>query len=47
VKVTENMFVRGEYRYTDFGSEDFTTGSGTRSVDSKDNRVSLGVGFKF
>ncbi|RFC69083.1 MULTISPECIES: outer membrane protein [Mesorhizobium] len=47
VKVTENMFVRGEYRYTDFGNEDFTTGSGTRSVDSKDNRVSLGVGFKF
>lgn len=47
VKVTENMFVRGEYRYTDFGSDDFTTGSGTRSVDSRDNRVSLGVGFKF
>ncbi|MCO5066195.1 MAG: porin family protein [Rhizobiaceae bacterium] len=47
VKVTENVFVRGEYRYTDFGSEDFTTGSGTRSVDNHDNRVSLGVGFKF
>jgi outer membrane immunogenic protein len=47
VKVTENVFVRGEYRYTDFGSDDFTTGSGTREVDSHDNRVSLGVGFKF
>ena len=47
VKVTENVFVRGEYRYTDFGSDDFTTGSGTREVSSHDNRVGLGVGFKF
>lgn len=47
VKVTENMFVRGEYRYTDFGSDDFTTGGGTRSVDSNDHRATIGVGFKF
>lgn len=47
VKATENIFVRGEYRYTDFGKEDFTTGGGTREVDSTDHRVSLGVGFKF
>lgn len=48
VKVTENMFVRGEYRYTDFGSDDFTTAGGFNGeVDSKDHRATLGVGFKF
>jgi outer membrane immunogenic protein len=47
VKVTDNVFVRGEYRYTDFGSETFTTGGGTRDVDSSDNRVQFGIGMKF
>ena len=47
VKVSDNVFVRGEYRYTDFGAESFTTGSGTRDVDSQDNRVQFGVGMKF
>jgi outer membrane immunogenic protein len=47
VKVTENVFGRVEYRYTDFGSTDFNTGSGSQSVSSRDNRVMFGVGMKF
>lgn len=47
VKVTENVFVRGEYRYTDFGSDDFNTAAGIQEVDSKDHRIQLGVGVKF
>ena len=47
VKVTDNVFVRGEYRYTDFGKESFTTGSGTRDIDASDNRVQFGIGMKF
>lgn len=47
VKVTENVFVRGEYRYTDFGSDDFNVGGVTHEVDSTDHRVQLGVGLKF
>ena len=38
VKLTENVFGRVEYRYTDFGSGDFNTGSGPQSVDSQENR---------
>ncbi len=47
VKVTENMFVRGEYRYSDYGTDNFVTGSGARSVDSSDHKVQFGVGFHF
>jgi outer membrane immunogenic protein len=47
IKLTDNVFGRVEYRYTDYGSDDFTTGSGTRSIDSKDNRITFGVGMKF
>jgi outer membrane immunogenic protein len=47
VKITENVFGRVEYRYTDFGSADFNTGSGPQSVDSKENRISFGIGMKF
>lgn len=47
VKITEQVFGRVEYRYTDFGSQDFNTGSGTQSIDSKENRVSFGIGMKF
>lgn len=47
IKLTDNVFGRVEYRYTDYGSSDFTTGGGTRSVDSSDNRVTFGVGMKF
>jgi outer membrane immunogenic protein len=47
VKLTEQVFGRVEYRYTDFGSADFNTGSGPQSVDSKENRVTFGIGMKF
>lgn len=47
VKMTENVFLRGEYRYTDLQDKSFTTGSGTRDVGTSDNRVQFGVGMKF
>jgi outer membrane immunogenic protein len=47
VKLTEKVFGRVEYRYTDYGSETFNTGSGPRDVDAKDHRVQLGVGMQF
>jgi outer membrane immunogenic protein len=42
-KFTDNMFARGEYRFTDFSSKEF------RNVDVNPNQhaVILGVGFKF
>ena len=43
----ENVFGRVEYRYTDFGSGDFNTGSGPQSVEFKENRINFGVGMKF
>ena len=47
VKITPQVFGRVEYRYTDFGSADFNTGSGPQSVDAKENRITFGVGMKF
>lgn len=47
VKITEQVFGRVEYRYTDYGSADFNTGAGNRSIDFSDNRVTFGVGMKF
>lgn len=47
VKVTENVFARGEYRYTDYGSHTFQTGSGANSVDADENRFTVGLGLKF
>jgi outer membrane immunogenic protein len=47
VKITQNVFGRVEYRYTDFGSDDFTTGAGTHSVKASDTRIQYGVGMKF
>lgn len=48
VKLTEQVFARAEYRYTDFGSEEFTLpGVGTSEFDSNNHRVMLGVGMKF
>lgn len=48
IKLTDNLFGRVEYRYTDYGSADFTTPlQGTRSVKSHDNRITFGVGMKF
>lgn len=44
IKITDNVFGRVEYRYTDYGSKDF---DGFGNVKSKDNRVTFGVGMKF
>lgn len=46
-KLTEQVFGRLEYRYTDYGSETFDTGSGDQSVSSSNNKVLLGVGMQF
>jgi outer membrane immunogenic protein len=45
--VTENIFGRVEYRYTDFGSEDFTLGGTTADVSDKNHRINFGLGMKF
>jgi len=45
--VTQNVFGRVEYRYTDFGSDKFNTGSGERKVEDSDHRVTFGLGVKF
>lgn len=44
IKITDNIFGRVEYRYTDFGHKDFDN---VGSVDSSDNRVTFGLGMKF
>ncbi|TPN79559.1 porin family protein [Mesorhizobium sp. CU2] len=44
IKITDNVFGRVEYRYTDYGSKDFDN---VGNVKSKDNRVTFGVGMKF
>ena len=47
IMVTENVFGRVEYRYTDFGSETFDLGGVGTDVDDKDHRITFGVGMKF
>ncbi|WP_018687513.1 outer membrane protein [Ahrensia kielensis] len=47
--VTENIFTRVEYRYSDYGSKDYNTGAGGTSVSSgfSDHSVRAGIGLKF
>ncbi|OXS99624.1 hypothetical protein B7H23_14080 [Notoacmeibacter marinus] len=47
VKITEQIFARGEYRYTDYMDKSFNTGSGAQDVDIDNHRVGAGIGFKF
>lgn len=47
IKITEQVFGRVEYRYSDYGNKAFTTGSGTRDVDARDHRIQFGIGMKF
>lgn len=48
VKLTEDVFARAEYRYTDYGSENFSLPlAGNPSVDSSNHRVTVGLGIKF
>jgi outer membrane immunogenic protein len=44
IKLTDNVFGRVEYRYTDFGHEDFDN---VGRVKANENRVTFGVGMKF
>ncbi|OBQ60011.1 outer membrane protein [Mesorhizobium erdmanii] len=44
IKLTDNVFGRVEYRYTDFGSKSFDN---VGKVKATDNRVTFGVGMKF
>jgi outer membrane immunogenic protein len=45
--LSEQVFGRVEYRYTDFGSDTFNTGSGARQVNDSDHRINFGLGMKF
>jgi outer membrane immunogenic protein len=45
IKITDNVFGRVEYRYTDYGDKDF--GGGIGNVKATDNRVTFGVGMNF
>lgn len=45
--LTDTVFARAEYRYVDFGSKTFNTGSGPQSVDATQNRFMIGLGVKF
>ncbi len=47
IMITEQVFGRVEYRYTDFGSDTFTTPAGSSEVNDKDNRINFGLGVKF
>lgn len=42
-KFTDNMFARAEYRFNDFGSQNF----GGTKVDFQQHEALIGVGFKF
>ncbi|KAA3448269.1 porin family protein [Mesorhizobium sp. SARCC-RB16n] len=44
IKLTDNVFGRVEYRYTDFGSKSFDN---IGKVKATDNRVTFGLGMKF
>lgn len=48
VKLTEQVFARGEYRYTDYRRKEFDLpGVGVADIDSSNHRVTLGLGVKF
>jgi outer membrane immunogenic protein len=46
IKLTDQVFGRLEYRYTDYGSKSFDSVGGS-DVDTRNNRVSVGLGVKF
>jgi outer membrane immunogenic protein len=47
IMVTEQVFGRVEYRYTDFGSDTFDLGGASPEVSDKSNRITVGLGMKF
>lgn len=44
IMLTDSLFGRVEYRYTDFGHDDFANAG---RVEANDHRVTFGVGMKF
>ncbi|WFS04368.1 outer membrane protein [Rhizobium tumorigenes] len=43
--ITDNILVRGEYRYSDFGKKDF--GAGVGDFGATQNKVLIGASYKF
>jgi len=46
-KLTDQVFGRVEYRFSDYGRKTFDTGSGPQRVASQDHKVMVGLGVKF
>lgn len=46
-KLTEKVFARVEYRYTDYGNHDFNVGGVKSGVRDRTNTVEAGIGIKF
>lgn len=46
-KLTDNVFGRVEYRYSDYGSKNYTIGGGTVSSGFTEHSVRAGIGMKF
>jgi len=46
-KLTDQVFGRVEYRYTDLSSDAFNTGGLAQDVGTSDHKVSVGLGVKF
>lgn len=47
IKLTESVFGRVEYRYTDLGTDNYDLGGAGHDVSVKDHRIQFGVGMKF
>lgn len=45
--VTDNVTARVEYRYSDFGTDTFSVAGNRVKADVTDNRVLLGLGYRF
>lgn len=45
--ITDNVTARVEYRYSDYGTDTFSVAGSRMKSDLTDNRVMLGVGYKF
>jgi outer membrane immunogenic protein len=45
--LTDNVSARVEYRYSDFGTDSFSVAGSRVKSDVTDNRVLLGLGYKF
>ena len=46
-RLTDQVFGRVEYRYTDYANRNFNFGTGTASVNDRNHRVGVGIGINF